>query len=51
MTNETLVYDPVYTSNFTKLKNADNLKKFKSNVNVIKLYETEPWMIGINQIH
>ena len=50
MTNETLVNDPVYDANFTKLSNEDNLIKFKSDANVLKSYDTESWIIGINNV-
>ena len=49
-TNDTTLIDPVYQSNFTKLSNFSQFKTFAGDANVIKLYDTEPWRIGIDSM-
>ena len=49
-TNEAVVDDKTYLANFTQFKTYENFKSFKENSNVVKLYETEPWQIAIENV-
>lgn len=40
----------MYQANFTKLHTYENYNKFIGSNNVMKLYETEPWRIGVDKI-
>ena len=49
-TDEYEIEDLNYLTNYTGLPTFEKYKSFISNANVTKLYETEPWLLGVNHV-
>jgi hypothetical protein len=49
-TDESKIDDQNYETNYTRLPTFEKYLSFISNANVTKLYETEPWLLGVDQV-